>query len=171
MLEHLNPSDWDDPPESKKMQITVKKIFEPFNASDESGAFIGTDDNKYYLDIKSHRMLVEGLTIEAEATKTFSKKTGKPYYNIKGGFDPVTEGQSPSAKADFVRANVARLPDAKPFTGVATSARIVDTKSLEMFVMGVVGRAMGSGKFDTQDIPLLTAAAVEAWNTHMKGMQ
>ena len=38
------------------------------------------------------------------------------------------------------------------------------TKDAAMFVMGVVGRAMGSGKFDTQDIPLLAKAAAAAWN-------
>lgn len=32
-----------------------------------------------------------------------------------------------------------------------------------MFVMGVVGRAMGSGQFGANDIALLTKAAVDAW--------
>ena len=36
-----------------------------------------------------------------------------------------------------------------------------------MFVMGVVGRAMGSGAFGVNDVDLLTKAAVEAWkNRH-----
>lgn len=37
-------------------------------------------------------------------------------------------------------------------------------KDAMIFVTGIVGRAMGSGKFDTQDIPLLSKAAVAAWN-------
>ena len=36
-------------------------------------------------------------------------------------------------------------------------------KEGEMFVMGVVGRAMGSGKFEVTDIDLLTKAAIAAW--------
>jgi hypothetical protein len=37
------------------------------------------------------------------------------------------------------------------------------TSAREMFIMGVVGRAMGSGKFGAQDIYGLTAAASDAW--------
>jgi hypothetical protein len=35
-----------------------------------------------------------------------------------------------------------------------------------MFMMGVVGRAMGSGKFSIGDIPDLTLAAGAAWDLH-----
>lgn len=34
-----------------------------------------------------------------------------------------------------------------------------------MFVMGVVGRAMGSGSFSSNDVLLLTHAAVQAWES------
>jgi hypothetical protein len=156
------------------MQITVKKIFAPFNATDESGAFIGTDDNKYYLDIASHRMLVEGLTIEANAVKTFSKKTGKPYFNIKGGFDPVVEGQgqSPSAKDDFVRANANRLPDAVPRPAANGSPPPYFSevhKSGYIFVTGCLQQALGSGKIEAKDIPFVAETLVAAWNDHIKG--
>lgn len=39
-----------------------------------------------------------------------------------------------------------------------------DAKAREMFVMGVVGRAMGSGKFAAKDIAALTANAKMAWD-------
>lgn len=32
-----------------------------------------------------------------------------------------------------------------------------------MFIMGVVGRAMGSGKFEAHEVPVLTKWAAEAW--------
>lgn len=38
-----------------------------------------------------------------------------------------------------------------------------DPKGEEIFVTGVVGRAMGSGNFSVEDIPALTTAAVFAW--------
>jgi hypothetical protein len=41
-----------------------------------------------------------------------------------------------------------------------------DAKSREMFIMGVVGRAMGSGKFGIDEVGLLTAKAAAAWDDH-----
>lgn len=38
------------------------------------------------------------------------------------------------------------------------------TQSREMFIMGCVGRAMGSGQFNATDIKVLTLAAAEAWD-------
>lgn len=43
-----------------------------------------------------------------------------------------------------------------------------DAKAREMFVMGVVGRAMGSGKFSEADIFKLTANARSSWETIME---
>jgi hypothetical protein len=155
------------------VQITVQKIFQPFNATDESGAFIGTDGNKYYLDIASHRMLVEGLTIEADAVRATSKKTGKPYFNIKGGFDPVNgQAQSPSAKEDFVKANAARLPDApaRPAANGAAPPYFSEVeKSGYIFVTGCLQQALGSGKIEAKDIAHVAETLVAAWNDHIKG--
>ena len=36
-------------------------------------------------------------------------------------------------------------------------------KEMYMFIMGVVGRSMGSGKFEANDIKVLTLAASDAW--------
>jgi hypothetical protein len=42
-----------------------------------------------------------------------------------------------------------------------------DQKDLSIFVTGVVGRAMGSGKFGHMDIPDLTKAALDAFQEHL----
>jgi hypothetical protein len=52
----------------------------------------------------------------------------------------------------------------RPAPAPSYSGNGTQTKDAAMFVMGVVGRAMGSGRFDTQDIPLLAKAAATAWN-------
>jgi len=44
-------------------------------------------------------------------------------------------------------------------------------KERMMFIMGVCGRAMGSGKFDATDIRLLTMAARDAYDTVITGKQ
>lgn len=38
----------------------------------------------------------------------------------------------------------------------------------QIFVTGVMQRMMGSGKYETQDIPLIAQALVSAWNMHIK---
>jgi hypothetical protein len=44
-------------------------------------------------------------------------------------------------------------------------AQTVDErKEAQIFICAIVGRAMGSGKFETQDVSLLTKAALAAWN-------
>lgn len=68
-------------------------------------------------------------------------------YDPSGSAAPTTPPHQP--------ANAAQPP--MPRTNGALG------KEGEMFVMGVVGRAMGSGKFDVTDVDLLTKAAVAAW--------
>lgn len=42
-----------------------------------------------------------------------------------------------------------------------------DKNALNIFVTGIVGRAMGSGKFEAKDIPFLTANAIQAYKDHL----
>lgn len=44
-------------------------------------------------------------------------------------------------------------------------------ESLNIFVTRIVGRAMGSGKFDVADIEPLTQAALLAYNTHLAPLE
>jgi hypothetical protein len=60
-------------------------------------------------------------------------------------------------------ANTAPTP-APPAPGHNSRQNNFDSKDAMIFVTGIVGRSMGSGKFDTQDIPLLSKAALAAWN-------
>ncbi len=68
----------------------------------------------------------------------------------------------PAANAN-ANANAAPAPTPPAGGGNSRPNNHVD-KDAMIFVTGIVGRAMGSGKFDTQDIPLLSKAAVAAWN-------
>ena len=42
------------------------------------------------------------------------------------------------------------------------------TQRLDIFVTGVVGRAMGSGHYSVADIPELTKKAVQSFNENLK---
>jgi hypothetical protein len=105
------------------MQVTVQKINPPWKPTDDSANFVGTDNQKYYLDIVSHRMLVEGMTIECEAQKRFPKDRSKPpYYVIQGGFSPVGNApirDKPAPNGQTIPAPYAQGQQTAPPTYVA----------------------------------------------------
>ncbi len=145
------------------MQVTVQKIWPPFKPTDDSSNFIGTDGKKYYLDIVSHRMLVEGMTIECDAQQKFPKDRSKPpYYVIQGGFSPV--GNVPPADRPVSNGHVANNSPAPP---AGNGSRADGFRSpRQMFISEVVSRAMSSGTFNAADIALLAGSAAEAWDLH-----
>lgn len=71
------------------------------------------------------------------------------------------------ATFDPANANAAPAPAAAPspsHNNPPATYSSNGTKDAAMFVMGVVGRAMGSGNFGATDVKALALAAVEAWN-------
>lgn len=76
----------------------------------------------------------------------------------KGPYNVVTSVNGQPVGGGPQQAGQAALPIQRPPAVTPT-----DTKSEEMFVMGVVGRAMGSGKYEINDIHLLAKAATQAW--------
>lgn len=51
--------------------------------------------------------------------------------------------------------------------GVAPNGSRNADSARDIYVTGVVGRAMGSGKFGMDEIGLLTAKAIAAWESHL----
>ena len=79
-------------------------------------------------------------------------KEGKVYRD----FVRFTDSQAPAKE------HHGPFPPPQPNGHAAASHNTLDKDKL-IFVTGVVGRAMGSGKFDLSQIRQLTAAAVQAW--------
>ncbi len=75
---------------------------------------------------------------------------------------PLSQQTWGSNVVQVVSGHANPAPVASPNPGGATT--IDERKEATIFVTGIVGRAIGSGKFDTQDIPLLAKAALAAWN-------
>ena len=82
-------------------------------------------------------------------------------------WEPQTWGEKPVKVIKLVHgtsqptpapANGQAAPAPRP---MSNSAPVKDEEAI--FVTGVVGRAMGSGQFTTQDVKLLTLAAAEAY--------
>lgn len=85
-------------------------------------------------------------------------------YQIEVEITPKA-GEKPFVKFSKMLETVASEPAPQ---GETSSAPRNDT-SKEIFVTGVVGRAMGSGQFGLNDVKGLTAAAKGAWESVMEG--
>jgi hypothetical protein len=153
MLDYLNPSDWDDPPEIKIMQITVAFVNRP-NKNPKFGSIKG-EDGRYY-DIDAHMVdkYRKGMTFDAPVKER--EYGGKTYYSIPSSFDPAGGQAAPPAPNG----------QASPAPPRPASNGNTHSTPRQMFIMGVVGRAMGSGTFQPADIELLTQKAGEAWDLH-----
>lgn len=92
----------------------------------------------------------DGDEVEFEAEKKPSSN-GKSYWHyskisLKGAASRPSQSQT--------------TPRGQPATGDAFR---------QMFIVGIVGRAMGSGKFDAADIEALTIAAAQAFDHLVSG--
>jgi hypothetical protein len=103
---------------------------------------------------------VIGFDINAKGYKQATHWNGQP---LPQGFTPQPVMQ-PAQNFQQAGANVYQQDTNRP----SQADNKADTKSEDMFVMGVVGRAMGSGQFIVNDVELLTKAAVRAWQNRHK---
>lgn len=152
--------------------ITVEKVF-PMTADAKSGGLKATDGNIYKFLAWQAKFIRQGETIEVPISE--SEFNGKIYkwfaktWPSKDQQQAARQATSPPQQPAPQQPGPPNIPPTGyvPQTRPATpppSNGNGQTKDAAMFVMGVVGRAMGSGKFDTQDIPLLARAAAQAWN-------
>ena len=90
----------------------------------------------------------KGNTISYNIINTKESKNGNPYSNVSSV--KVIDGTEANTSVS---------------SGVSSKN---STQRLDIFVTGVVGRAMGSGQFSQVDIKGLTRNAVEAFNENLK---
>tara|TARA_B100000963_G_C22613863_1_gene666287 strand:+ start:1694 stop:2113 length:420 start_codon:yes stop_codon:yes gene_type:complete len=92
----------------------------------------------------------KGNTISYNIINTKESKNGNPYSNVSSV--KVIDGNAPEAN-----------------TSVSSGGNSKSsTQRLDIFVTGVVGRAMGSGQYSVADIPELTKKAVQSFNENLK---
>lgn len=126
-------------------QITVEFVNQP-SKNPKFGSIKGADGVYYSIGAGVLERYRKGMSFDAPVTSR--DYNGKTYYSIPDSFDPSKSSETTAAK---------------PAVNGHSNGN-GQTKDAAMFVMGVVGRSMGSGKFETQDIPLLAKAALAAWN-------
>jgi hypothetical protein len=102
--------------------------------------------------------------------ETWGKGSDAKVVHIVGGRPGAAGSTGPAAPLAAPPTPPAAAPSAAPAGHNSARMSNVDGKDAMIFVTGVVGRAMGSGKFETQDVPLLAKAALAAWNEIKGGL-
>ena len=92
----------------------------------------------------------KGNTISYNIINTKESKTGNLYSNVSSV--KVVDGNAPEATTSVSSGGSGKS----------------STQRLDIFVTGVVGRAMGSGHYSVADIPELTKKAVQSFNENLK---
>ena len=92
----------------------------------------------------------KGNTISYNIINTKESKTGNLYSNVSSV--KVVDGNAPQANTSVSSGGSGKS----------------STQRLDIFVTGVVGRAMGSGHYSVADIPELTKKAVQSFNENLK---
>ena len=135
------------------MQTTVEVSFvnQPKQAGGKYGSIKTADGNYYSVPVAELSRFQRGNKYAIEYDQT--EKDGKTYRN----FTAMSIAQStPNIDRDYANRDVGK-PNGSHFAQA-------DAKDKFIFVTGVVGRAMGSGKFDAVDIYALTKLALDSYN-------
>ena len=140
--------------------ITVQYVNAP-----RPGQFSGSikDAQGNYWGIPGHatHLFQPGQTYEVMYWQK-QTQSGKVFNNIAS-----VNGQELSDKAQQ-QPTPQPQPQPRPQPTPSQPQKEDPEKVRNMFIMGVVGRAMGSGKYDATDIKALTLAAAHAWSEHHK---
>lgn len=86
-----------------------------------------------------------------------------PQFQPKGTYNILCKPFGKSLTFVRMANNAAATAPAQRMPVSNAQAPIVSNQAEEIFITGIVGRAMGSGQFDIEDISALTLAAANAW--------
>lgn len=128
-------------------QVVPQYVNQPRQPQHRNGSIKDQAGQYYSVDKNSLHLFQQGQP----ANITYEQKQGQ-----RGPYNVVTAVNGQPIGGGMTQAGQAAPP-------VQRQTPVGDTKAEEMFVMGVVGRAMGSGQFAVTDIGLLAKAATQAW--------
>ena len=151
-------------------QIIPQQIWPPKNPQWANGRIVDTNNASWSVPRDAISMLQQfkGQVINIDFETGVSNQ-GKPWQKITAVNGTPLQQSRPQPTQGYI----APVPGQAqpPQHGAVATPQTADTKSEEMFVMGVVGRAMGSAKFEITDIPLLAKAATQAWRERTQYQQ
>ena len=128
----------------------------------------------YYRGVVMNPMPDSGDAINYTIINTKTSANGNQYTNIKDVEvvkNPDGQNDAPQQIGDVMQNSGWNSPTAQELTSPQPPTNAMsksDTQRMDIFVTGVVGRSLGSGTFQAEDIPKLTAIAVRAFNENLK---
>lgn len=145
------------------MNKTIKEIENKGKVNDagmmEYNYLIVTTENEWlYIRENLNPVPKVGDNISYDISSSKRSGKGNEYFNIKNLYIVPKEGQPQPSEPSVQKAVTNELKK----TGNYINPNLV------MFVTGVVGRSMGGGRFNENQILVLTEKSVEAFNKCMK---
>ena len=146
-------------------QVNIEYVNQPKKQGGKYGNLnVGRDREPIFVPVDELRFYQKGAaTVEYDLQTWGDKQVMVATRNLTDWQAPP-QGGAPAAPAPAYPGNQPAPPPAGH-----NGAPAGDAKEKGMFVMGVVGRAMGSGKYQPQDIPLLVEYALEGWQVYQSG--
>lgn len=146
--------------------VTVEHIW-PLDPTKKNGGFKDANGVNYYCEIGAYHLLSKGATYDLPARPYISKAGKQSFIVDKSWHPPATLAGMAPAPAPQAAPQFTQSPPpaqtSRPVQGTVPAPSNSDHKDALIFVTGLVGRAMGSGKFVASDMTDLTSEAVKAW--------
>ncbi len=145
---------------------TVSKI-QDYSKPNDEGVYMynfcidTTEGDRLYIRQKPQTLPVAGDEISFDIKSERTSAQGNPYKNIENLCIMPKEGEPQQQQPSEPSVQKAVTNELKK-TGNYINPNLV------MFVTGVVGRSMGGGRFNENQILVLTEKSVEAFNKCMK---
>lgn len=138
--------------------VTLKYVNQPKNPTGKMGSVVDGAGVRYMVPVENLGKFAVGGTYEVAVAQEVWKP-GEPALMVIRGV-PAQAGAAPSYTP---------APAASPThaSGHVNGAKIGESAARQIFVTGIVGRAMGSGKFTPSDLEALTSAAITAYDKHL----
>ncbi len=126
--------------------VSITQVYQP-GPGKTNWAIVGSDGARYSVKPEFAQILQQGASVAVDyEVKSFNGKDVRMANRVSA----MTHSGGTASAANH--------------TASPSRSNGHDTKSKEMAVMGIVGRAMGSGQFNAGDVKLLMAAAAQAWD-------
>lgn len=141
------------------MQIQVKYVNPPKKANGKYGNVKTAEGKTYFVAIAALGQFSPGASYDVT---TEAQTWGSDAVEV---ITKVNSAQTNAASNAAQNAQVSAAQTGE--TAKPTPPRPANDNGMHIFVTGVVGRAMGSGKYGLPDVAPLAEAAKHAWNTQV----
>lgn len=138
--------------------ITTKYVNQPKNPTGKMGSVVDMGGVRYMVPVENLSRFSVGASYEVATGQEVWKAGEAPVSVIRGIPTPVGAGtpQQPSAPVNH--------PAPTPHIN---GSKVGEAAARQIFVTGIVGRALGSGKFTISDMDALASAAAAAYDKHL----